>query len=206
MISIVILASCNKDDIINTPDRVGISKVTYYATITLTGNSIMSVLKGSTFTDPGVKAEAGGSEIPVTTTGDVITSEEGLYTINYSATNADGFSSSATRTVVVIAAHEGAGVDLSGQYDYVGSSTFTSTVTKVAEGTYTTDNAWSGLTIIPIIFVSLDGLTISIPEQPTPFGSAFGTGTYTPATKRLVYTISIPSQGLNDVNRNWQKL
>jgi hypothetical protein len=171
----------------------------------MSGSEYMSVVKGSTFTDPGVKAFEGSNEIPVTVTGSVNTNETGLYILTYSATNTDGFSATTTRTVVVIASNELPDVDLSGKYDYVGSSTYTSTVTKVAEGTYTTDNAWSGATVIPLVFVSLDGATISIPDQSTAYGAASGTGTYNGGTGKLVYTISIPSQGLNNINRNWQR-
>jgi hypothetical protein len=201
----ILSVACNKNDIHNTDDQVGISRVTHFAVFQVSGSDYMSVVKGTAFVDPGVKAFEGSTEIPVKTTGSVNTNQTGLYILTYSATNKDGYSASTSRTVVVIAAHETPGVDLSGKYDYVGSSTYTSTVTKVAEGTYTTDNAWSGLTVIPLVFVSLDGTTISIPNQSTGFGAAFGTGTYNTATKRLVYTISIPQQGISNSNRNWQR-
>ena len=201
----VLFVACNKDEIHNTEDQVGISRVIHFAVLQMSGPAYMSVVKGSTFTDPGVKAFEGSNEIPVTITGSVNTDETGLYILTYSATNTDGFSATTTRTVVVIAGNEMPDVDLSGKYDYVGSSTYTSTVTKVAEGTYTTDNAWSGATVIPLVFVSLDGATISIPDQSTAYGAASGTGTYNGGTGKLVYTISIPSQGLNNINRNWQR-
>jgi len=201
----VLFVACNKDEIHNTEDQVGISRVVQFAVLQMSGSEYMSVVKGSTFTDPGVKAFEGSNEIPVTITGSVNTDETGLYILTYSATNTDGFSATTTRTVVVIASNELPDVDLSGKYDYVGSSTYTSTVTKVAEGTYTTDNAWSGATVIPLVFVSLDGATISIPDQSTAYGAASGTGTYNGGTGKLVYTISIPSQGLNNINRNWQR-
>jgi len=201
----ILSIACNKDDIHNTADQVGISRVTHFAVFQMSGSQYMSVVKGTPFVDPGVKAFEGSTEIPVTTIGSVNTNQPGLYVLTYSATNKDGFSATTSRTVVVIAAHETPGVDLSGKYDYVGSSTYTSTVTKVAEGTYTTDNAWSGLTIIPLVFVSLDGATISIPNQSTAYGAASGTGTYNAGTKRLVYTISIPAAGISNSNRNWQK-
>jgi len=201
----ILFVACNKDEIHNTEDQVGISRVTHFAVLQMSGPAYMSIVKGSTFTDPGVKAYEGSNEIPVTVTGSVNTNETGLYVLTYSATNKEGFAATTTRTVVVIASHETPDVDLSGKYDYVGSSTYTSTVTKVAEGTYSTDNAWSGATVIPLVFVSLDGVTISIPNQSTAYGEASGTGTYNTGTGRLVYTISIPSQGLNNINRNWQR-
>jgi hypothetical protein len=201
----VLLLACNKDEIHNTEDQVGISSVVHFAVLQMSGPQYMSVVEGSTFTDPGVKAYEGSAEIPVTVTGSVNTDQTGLYILTYSATNKDGFSATTTRTVVVIAGNEMPDVDLSGKYDYVGSSTYTSTVTKVAEGTYTTDNAWSGATVIPLVFVSLDGVTISIPNQSTAYGDAFGTGTYDTGTKSLVYTISLPAFGISNSNRNWQR-
>ena len=202
LLFVVVLTSCDKDEINNTEDKVGRSSVTRYATFTMSGPQYVSIVKGTAYTEPGVTAKEGTQNLTVTTTGSVNKDQPGLYTLTYSATNKDGFSASVSRTVVVIATHENPGVDLSGKYDYVNGG-FTSTVTKVAEGVYTTDNAWSAATTIPLVFVSLDGLTLSIPTQPTGFGTAFGTGTYNPATKRLVYTVSIPSQGISNSNRTW---
>lgn len=203
---IAVLPACNKkDEINNTADRVGISRVTNFATFQMTGSSYVSIVQGSAYVEPGVKAYEAGVEVPVTTTGTVNSNVPGIYIINYSAKNKDNFVANTSRTVVVLSAHETPGVDLSGKYAYVGSSTYTSTVTKVAEGTYTTDNAWSGLTVIPIVFVSLNGTTITVPKQTTGFGEASGTGTYTPATSRLVYVLNLPDQGIANSTRTWQK-
>jgi len=197
-------SSCEKDEIHNTDTKVGISDVTVYPVLTMAGSQYVSVVQGGSYTEAGVTAKEGSATIQVATTGSVNTSQPGLYTITYSATNKDGFAATTTRTVVVIPAHENAGVNLAGKYDYVAGG-YTSSVTKVAEGVYTTDNAWSAGTVIPIVFVSLDGLAISVPNQPTGFGPIFGTGTYNPATKRLVYTLSIPNFGISNSNRNWQR-
>lgn len=205
IISCFFIASCNKVDINNTADKVGISRVTNFATFKMNGNQYMAVVQGSSFTDPGTKAFEAGTEIPVTVSGTVNTGQVGLYVITYSATNKDGYSSSITRNVVVLPSHENPGVDLSGKYDYVGSSTYTATVTKVAEGTYTTDNAWSGLTVIPLVFISVDGLNVTVPLQTTGFGRANGTGTYNPSTKRLVYKLNLLDQGISNSTRTWQK-
>jgi hypothetical protein len=170
----------------------------------MAGSPYVSIVKGDTYTEAGVTAKEGTSTINVTTTGSVNTNQPGLYVITYSATNKDGFPATVSRTVVVLSAHENPGVDLSGKYDYVAGG-YTSTVTKVAEGVYTTDNVWNAATIIPVVFISLDGLTISVPNQSTGYGPIFGTGTYNPATKRLVYTLSLSNYGISNSNRNWQK-
>ena len=140
----------------------------------------------------------------MTVTGSVNTNETGLYILTYSATNTDGFSATTTRTVVVIASNELPTLICLVSSDYVGSSTYTSTVTKVAEGTYTTDNAWSG-PLYSSVFCPLMERQFRIPDQSTAYGAASGTGTYNGGTGKLVYTISIPSQGLNNINRNWQR-
>jgi hypothetical protein len=203
--SVFLWSACNKSNIHNTADQVGISRVTHFATFQMTGSKYMSIIQGTPYVEPGIKAFEGSTEIPVTTTGTVNSNQPGLYVLTYSATNKDGFVATTSRNVVVLAAHEVAGTDMSGKYNYIGSSTYTSTITKVAEGTYTTDNAWSGATVIPLLFTSLDGLVISVPNQSSAYGPLFGSGTYNPGTKRLVYTLSLPTQGISNSNRNWQR-
>ncbi len=61
----------------------GLTKVTYYVNFELNGDDPMLVPVGSTFSDPGVVAMEGEEDVTA------------------SATNADGFSSSVKRTVVV---------------------------------------------------------------------------------------------------------
>src|SRR5262245_49085373 len=137
-----VATGCNKDHFVDTDTQVGISKVTYFALLTMKGDEVMSLVKGSTFTDPGVTAAERGVSTPVTVSGTVNTNQPGLYIITYSAVNKDGYPATTTRTVVVLEAHENAGVDVSGTYDYVGSGSYTAHITKVAEGVYATDNAY----------------------------------------------------------------
>jgi hypothetical protein len=197
-------SSCEKDEIHNTDTKIGISDVTVYPILTMAGDTYVSVVQGGTYTEAGVTAKEGTATINVTTSGSVNVNQPGLYVITYSATNKDGFAATTSRTVVVIPSHENPGINLAGKYDYVAGG-YTSSVIKVAEGVYTTDNSWNAATIIPIVFVSLDGLTISVPNQNTGYGPVFGTGTYNPATKRLVYTLSLPNYGISNSNRNWQR-
>ena len=202
----VLFAACKKDDpVVYTDTQVGISRVTHYPTFQMTGAGLIVIVKGSTFTEPGIKAFEGTAQLTIQTTGSVNTNATGIYVIQYSATNKDGFSSSVSRTVVVIPQHETPGVDLSGSYDYVGSSVYNATVKKIGEGTYSTDNVWSGGTIIPALFISVDGINVIVPSQQTPYGTLFGTGTYTSATKRLVYVLNLPDFGVSNSTRTWQK-
>jgi len=205
-----LLISCNKDKINNTADKVGISKVTYYANIVLTGNNVISIVKGSTFTDPGVKATAAGKDIPVTTTGTVDNTKVGLYTLNYSATNADGFSSSASRIVVVIPSAEVAGVDLSGSYAPIGgpASIGNASISKVAPGVYYTTNVWGGgsAAVIPAYFISTDGISITIPLQGSAYGQLKTTapGTYS-SSGLITWSVILIDQGNLIRVKQWQK-
>jgi hypothetical protein len=205
-----LLVSCNKDKIHNTSDKVGISKVTYYANIVLSGNSVMSIVKGSPFTDPGAKATAAGKEIPITATGTVDNTKVGLYIINYSATNADGFTSSASRVVVVIPSPEVAGVDLSGSYAPIGgpASIGNATITKVAPAVYYTTNVWGGgsAAVIPAYFISTDGVSITIPLQGSAYGQLKTTapGTYS-SSGLITWSVILIDQGNLIRVKQWQK-
>ena len=187
---VAIISSCEKDPIISTHDQVGISKITYYADIILTGNDIISTVQGTAFTDPGVKASAGGTDIPVITTGTVDASTLGIYTLNYTATNADGYSSSATRTVFVIPSSEVPGVDLSGEYMTTGG-TPNATIAKVAPGAYFTTNCWGNgsAAIIPAYFICSDGATLILPLQNSPAGRIQTTGPGTYVTGLITWEI-----------------
>lgn len=91
------LASCDKE-------TEGVTGVTYYATLQLEGPDRILITAGQPFEDPGYEAELGGEDVTqdVVVTTDIDTNVPGLYTVNYSITNADGFSSSASRTVMVV--------------------------------------------------------------------------------------------------------
>ncbi len=92
-----------------TDTTADVSRVTNYPLITVLGDEVMFVPLGGTFNDPGAIATEGGVEI------DYVVTAEGLYrgetTLNtnvadeyivrYTATNADGFSISGVRTVIV---------------------------------------------------------------------------------------------------------
>lgn len=85
----------------------GLVKVTYYANFSLNDydDGITLVPIGSTYKDAGCVCTEGTEDISskvVTTGADKIdTSKPGIYTVTYSATNVDGFASSASRSVAV---------------------------------------------------------------------------------------------------------
>ncbi|MCK9206978.1 MAG: DUF5012 domain-containing protein [Salinivirgaceae bacterium] len=101
------LGSCEKPY-----DTEGLSKVTYYPDFTMTGESVIFINLGGTYTEPGVIAEENGSEITVTTSvvGDffsgsvsaVNTNTADKYILTYTATNSDGYSGNVAREVYVV--------------------------------------------------------------------------------------------------------
>lgn len=82
----------------------GLTSITYYAEILLEGDDFMVVAKGSTFTEPGYSATMAGKDVTdkVQVSSDLDTSVSGVYSIIYSMENADGFTASVSRTVVVL--------------------------------------------------------------------------------------------------------
>lgn len=201
------LFSCNKEDIHNTADKVGISKVTHYATIVLNGSNVISLVKGDEFTDPGAKATAGDKDIPVVTSGSVDNNTVGLYVLTYTATNDDGFSSSATRTVVVIPSDEMPGVDLSGSYNAVpvGSTPGPATISKAAAGVYYTTNCWGNSgAVIPAYFICIDGSAITIPLQGSPYGKLQTSAPGTFSGGLITWSIELIDQGDLIRVKKWQ--
>ena len=114
--SFITLTSCDK----TSEDP---SKITYFVTFEMNGDATTLVPIGTTFTDPGVKAMEGETDVTssVTIKGSVNPNEIGLYTLSYSVSNVDGFSSAVERTVIVY--NPDIETDISGNY-------------TVAEGSY----------------------------------------------------------------------
>lgn len=92
-------SSCSDDE-----DHMDTS-ITYYAALTLQGDDFVQVPLGTTYNDAGCTAELNGEDYTskIVTTGleDIDVNTAGLYTVTYTATNPDGYSSSVERTVAV---------------------------------------------------------------------------------------------------------
>lgn len=93
---VVTLWSCDKS-------TEGLTRITYYAELTLEGESTLYVDKGATFVEPGYTAVMNGEDVTdqVKVSSNLDTSTSGVYTITYSIVNADGFYSTDQRTVIV---------------------------------------------------------------------------------------------------------
>lgn len=100
----VACVSCNEDEIH--------SSVTTYPVITIAGDETIFVTEGENYTDLGATAFIGETEVPLTTRfvgryrGNVFnntldTTVSDIYTQEYTAVNAEGFSRTQTRQVIV---------------------------------------------------------------------------------------------------------
>lgn len=204
----VIVFSCKKDNSFNYPEgTVGISKITNYPTFTMTGDAYASVVKGGTYTDPGVSAKEGATDLEVTVSGQVNTAVPGVYDLVYSAVNKDGFAGSVTRTVAVLPSAEVAGVDVSGKYSNVGTAVLTAVWTKLAPGFYRTDNIWGGgsKAIIASYIICVDGTNLVVPlNSLSAYGRVQGTGTLTAGL--AAFKLDLLDQGAIGSLKNWKKL
>ena len=179
-----------------------ISFVTSYPTFEIEGGSIVSIVAGGSFTDPGVTATEGGEPLEVTTVGSVDPTTPGLYTLQYSAVNSDGFVGTATRRVV-ITAEDVSDVDLSGTYV---RTTNENIVTKLADGFYSTTNGSGDANKIAYSFIHTGGNNLLLPPQPTQFGSRIqGTGTLTATGYSVtIVFMDAPYEGLT-FNRTFER-
>jgi hypothetical protein len=205
-------------------DTEGISRITSFPTFQMQGEEVMTVVKGGTFTDPGVTTVEGypvtssirgsayvvkGKTQPsdvVYTSGAVDTNVPGMYVITYSSTNPDGFSGSTTRTVFVLHEQPNPAVDLTGAY--ASGTSPAATITKVADGVFYSSNAWGGgsTVVIPAYLICTDGVNVNVPQQES-LVRIFGYGTVA-TDKTLNLFMSRPTFGpppLIDLVKNWVK-
>ena len=142
------------------------SEVTEYPEFEVTGGQYIYLDQGTTFEDPGVTATAGGESIDVEVSGTVDTSTPGVYELEYSAVNADGFPATTTRYVAVGNQEVAFGRDLSGTYT-IGSSE--NVVTQIQPGFYMNSDTLppNG---ISVFMVDLGNGELIVPPQSSPFG------------------------------------
>lgn len=199
IISVFILFACEKE-------TEGISRVTEYASFEMQGSDFMFITKNSTFSDPGIKAFQGDTELPIETKGSVDTSTPGVYTLVYSATNSDGFPASVQRTVAVVAAIPTK--DLSGNYQVVHATrTNKMTVSKKGGivGYYRASDSWWQANPIPLDFVDMGDGTIKVLQGSSPYGGHYGSGTIT-SVGELKFTVTMPDQGNLVYNTTWKPI
>lgn len=134
----------------------------------------------------------------------------GSYTLNYSATNKDGFTKSVSRQVFVLPAAEQAGVDLSGTYLPIGGAPANAVILKVAPGVYSTSNCWGGgsTAVIPAFFICVDGASVILPLQNSVAGRIQSEGAGTYVAGLITWTITRLDFGTGPltVQKKWQKI
>jgi len=166
-----------------------ISTMTTYATIVF--DKLVVLEKGDAFT-PSAVATEGETEVDVIISGSVDVNTVGVYVINYSAVNSDGFSAASAQTVVVYDPTI-TGTDVSGDIEDIGRPARKATISLI-EGTtniyFCTDFAFGGT--FPMYFM-MDGDNMVVIPQDFVFGVTSVDATYDPAGK--VFAITVNPQG-----------
>lgn len=168
----MLIFSCQKESFNYKPGYVGISKITTYPVITLTGADYVLVAKGSTYTDPGATAKAGTADVPVKVS-TISTATAGVFIVTYTATNTDGFSVTASRHVVVYSTDASAqNNDFSGDYARNTNGSI-ATWTKLGPGVYSVFNPGGAPgTDLTVIAFNDTGSHVYIPQQSASDGTA----------------------------------
>jgi Domain of unknown function (DUF5011) len=167
LLAMVIMTSCEKETE-NVSKEVKVS----FPTIALNGDPVVKLAVGAPYTDAGAKLtdDISGAVTDIQpTSSDVNTAVPGLYVVNYSAANANGFEAAAGRIVAV--------TNVTGTPDRSGTYLRTATgvnciITKVSDGLYKVQNpggAGVGTNTI-VYFVETAPNVFVCPPQPTDAG------------------------------------
>lgn len=148
----VLLISCEKE-------TADLSQPTYYVAFHIEGDNPLIVQVGDEFVDPGCIATLQGINVSsdMATVSNVDADVMGMYQIEYSAVNADGFTSRALRDVIVC--NPAVTTDISGEYyaadgtyrlylpatitDYSGANLKT-VITRLAPGFFSVSDFFAG--------------------------------------------------------------
>lgn len=125
----------------------GLTRITYYPTLEVLGESTVILNVGETYTDEGCYAELNGEDVSseVISTSNVDNTTPGAYSISYVIYNADGFSTTASRTVYVVDSENIAtlylGESMAGTRHYYDALIY---ITDNGDGTYHLDDLMGG--------------------------------------------------------------
>lgn len=141
-----------------------------YPTIELNGEPYVSIIVGTSYSDPGAVLTDSLAGTVTELTPDVQgldVNTPGLYLIPFSARNQYGFETIVQRAVAVVPP-EVAAIDLSGQYVRSLNGVVVN-VTRLGDGLYQMDNVGGvpppSTAIYPVVFVQTSPTTISVPQQ-----------------------------------------
>ena len=169
ILSVLIFTGCKKETTADVSKIVEVSA----PTITLNGNALEVVAVGATYTDAGAKLtdDITGAVTDIQpTSSNVNTAVPGLYLVVYSASNSNGFSATATRSVAVTSVNNP--IDRAGTYLRTATG-INCYITKMASGVYKVLNpggAAAGVnTFVYMVETALN--VYSAPPQPTDAGA-----------------------------------
>ncbi len=164
---VTMLLSCQEDETDN------LSIVTTYPQLSFNGRAVIAHPVGTPYTDDGVTATIGDAPVEYETEGSVddVNTVGGIHSISYTATNAEGYSVTITRQVVIVDPTADAGVDLSGEYIRNATGVVV-TVEKAGPNLYSHSNVggFAG-TVLDVYFVHVEGTELVIPLQVAPASS-----------------------------------
>ncbi len=142
------VTSCEKE-------TEGMTRITYYPELTLEGDATLYLDKGTEYVEPGYTAILNGEDVTdqVEVTTDLDMNTSGLYSVVYSIVNADGFTTTTSRSVYVYDMEDA----VEGIYDvdpnsyrlYDGAQTaysgnYTVFIANQGDGTYLIDDVLGG--------------------------------------------------------------
>lgn len=195
-------------------DNIAVGTIRFPA-IQLTGDPVVVVNQGGTYSDAGATASLGSDDITthLETASNLDLTKAGVYTVSYSVTNLNELQQESTvtqqRIIVVAPNNPNTTRDLTGVYNRAqATGVGVVTWTKLAPGLYVNDNVGGVIApspaIIPVyVFDYADGTT-KIPAQPVPNGYVSLNANITITTAG--YTLAIPNTaGFGAQNRFFVK-
>ncbi|HVG15497.1 MAG TPA: immunoglobulin-like domain-containing protein [Chitinophagaceae bacterium] len=196
-LSLLVIGCAKEENVKITDSEVGHSRIVFFPSIAIKGEHLIILQQGSTFTDPGAAATLNAAAAQFSVAGTVTTATPGVYNLVYEAKNAEGYSATDFRTVVVIG-NDVAAKDLSGKYLREATGV-TSTWTKTGPGVYSIENPGGAAVGVGLkaIAVNYTGNKIAIPKQISPDLGQISTSTesYDPATGTIKYALAAGGYG-----------
>lgn len=169
LLALLVLAGCKKDTTADVSKSVKVS----YPEITLNGNQLVTLAVGATYNDAGAKLKddiTGAISDIQPTSSNVNTATPGLYIVTFSASNSNGFETTATRLVAVTSVNNP--IDRSGTYlrTATGVNCY---IAKIAPGVYRVTNpGGAGVGANTIVYMVETALNVyTAPPQPTNAGT-----------------------------------
>lgn len=192
-------------------DDIAVGVIRFPA-IQLTGEPVVFISQGGSYSDAGATATLGSDDITsrLETETDLDLTTPGVYTVDYSVTNINELDQETTvtqqRIIVVAPGTPNTAVDLSGTYART-TNAAPAVWTKVAPGVYRNDNVGGvlppSIAVLPVyVFHYADG-RIEIPAQPVPNG--YGTLSATISLTATGYSLAIDNFGFLTNTRTFVK-